>query len=91
MEPGRSYRSLEEPANYAGCHVNVALGAILLPVAALLSFLWLPWLLALLVVLCAMGLSAIVFAVGSWLGKDDPYWPEAGLTHLLDEEDYLDV
>ena len=91
MEPGRSYRSLEEPANYFGCHVTVALAAILLPVAALLTFLWLNWLASLLVVLGAMGLSAAAFAVGAWLGKDDPFWPEAGLTHLLDEEDYLDV
>jgi hypothetical protein len=91
MEPGRSYRSLEEPANYFGCHVTVALAAILLPVAALLTFLWLPWFAALACVLAALGLSAGVFAVGAWLGKSDPFWPEAGLTHLIDEEDYLDV
>lgn len=91
MEPGRSYRSLEEPANYFGCHVNVALGAILLPVATLLAFLWLHWLAALLVFLGAMGISAVIFAAGAWFGKDDPFWPDAGLVHLFDEEDYLDV
>lgn len=91
MEAGRTFKSLEEPANYFGTHVNVALAAILLPVASLLGFLWLNWLVALLVVLGAMILSATVFGIGAWLGKDDPFWPSAGLVHLLEERDYLDV
>lgn len=91
MEVGRTFRSLEEPANYFGTHVNVALMCILLPVAALLTFLWMDWLKAMLVVLGALSLSSIIFAIGAWLGKDDPYWPEAGMVHLMEEKDYLDV
>jgi hypothetical protein len=91
MEAGRTYKSLEEPANYYGTHVTVALAAILLPVASLLGFLWLDWLVAFLVVVAALTTSTGVFAVGAWLGKDDPFWPEAGLVHLLEEKDYLDV
>lgn len=91
MVAGRTYKSLEEPANYYGTHVSVALAAILLPVASLLGFLWLSWLTALLVVMGALCLSAAVFGLGAWLGRDDPFWPEAGLVHLLEEKDYLDV
>jgi hypothetical protein len=91
MKAGRTFKSLEEPANYYGTHVTVALGAILLPVASLLGFLWLDWLIAFGVVAGSLALSGAVFAIGAWLGKDDPYWPEAGLVHLLEEQDYLDV
>ena len=36
METGRTFKSLEEPPNYFGCHIQIALIAILMPVAALL-------------------------------------------------------
>lgn len=91
MEAARTYKSLEEPPNYYGTHVKVALAAILLPVASLLGFLWLNWVVALFVVLGALALSGAVFGIGAWLGRDDPFWPEAGLVHLLEEQDYLDV
>ena len=43
MEAGRTYKSLEVPPNYFGCHIHVALIAILMPVAALLGALFLVW------------------------------------------------
>ncbi|QQP94023.1 hypothetical protein IGS68_34845 (plasmid) [Skermanella sp. TT6] len=91
MEAGRTYKSLEVPPNYFGCHIHVALIAILMPVAALLGFLFLDWLTALLLVLSALGSSATVFSLGAWFGREDPYWVEGGQRHLLDEEHYLDV
>jgi len=91
METGRTFRSLEEPPNYFGCHIQIALIAILMPVAAMLGFLFLNWLVALLVVLSVLGVSAVIFGIGTWLGRGDPFWVEAGQRHLLDEEHYLDV
>jgi hypothetical protein len=91
METGRTFRSLEEPPNYYGTHVTVALGAILLPVAALVTFTFLDWFVAFLIVLLSLATSGSVFAISAYLGKDDPFWPEAGLVHLLEEKDYLDV
>ena len=91
METGRTYKSLEVPPNYFGCHIHVALIAILTPVAALLGFLFLPWLAALLLVLGALALSAAIFGIGAWLGRADPFWVEGGQRHPLDEESYLDV
>jgi hypothetical protein len=57
----------------------------------LLGFLFLNWLIALLVVVSALALSAVIFSVGTWLGRNDPFWVEGGQRHLLDEEHYLDV
>jgi hypothetical protein len=91
METGRTFKSLEEPPNYFGCHIHIALTAILMPVTALLGFLFLNWLVALLVVLSALGVSAVIFGIGAWLGRSDPFWVEGGQRHLLDEEHYLDV
>jgi hypothetical protein len=91
METGRTFKSLEVPPNYFGCHIHIALISILMPVTALLGFLFLNWLIALLVVVSALGLSAAIFAIGAWLGRADPFWVEGGQRHLLDEEHYLDV
>lgn len=91
MVVGHTYKSLEVPANYFGCHVSIALFVIVIPFAALLGFLFLNWLVALLTVLGSMALAATIFSIGAWLGTSDPFWVEAGQRHLLDEEPYLDV
>lgn len=91
METGRTFKSLEVPPNYFGCHIHVALVAILLPVASLLGFLFLNWLVATLLVMSALAISGTVFAVSAWLGSTDPFWVEGGQRQLLDEELYLDV
>lgn len=91
METGRTFKSLEEPPNYFGCHIHAAFIAILTPVVSLLGFLFLNWLVALLFLVTAMAFSATIFGVSAWLGKGDPFWVEAGQRQLLDEELYLDV
>lgn len=91
MEAGHTFKSLEEPPNYFGCHIHVALIAILMPVVALLGFLFLDWLAALLLVVVALALAALMFGIGAWLGRADPFWVEGGQQHLLEEENYLDV
>ena len=91
MEVGRTFKSLEEPPNYFGCHIVVALVAILLPVFTLLGFLFLNWIVAAMIVLSALGISGCIFAIGAWLGKNDPFWVEGGQRHLLDERNFLDV
>lgn len=91
MEIGRTFKSLEEPPNYFGCHIHVALFAILLPVASLLGFLFLHWLMAITVLVAALSMSAVIFGVSAWLGKTDPFWVEGGQRHLLDERNFLDV
>lgn len=91
MDTGRTFKSLEEPPNYFGCHIYVAFFAILMPVSSLLGFLFLHWLAAILVLLAAMAISAVIFGVSAWLGKTDPFWVEGGQRHLLDERNFLDV
>lgn len=91
MEIGRTFKSLEEPPNYFGCHYLVALISILLPVFTLLGFLFLNWLVAALLVVGALTVSGLIFAIGAWLGKADPFWVEGGQRHLLDERNFLDV
>jgi hypothetical protein len=91
MEIGRTFKSLEEPPNYFGCHISMAMLAILLPVFTLLGFLFLNWLTALLLLVGTMCVSAAIFGIGSWLGKNDPFWVEGGQRHLLDERNFLDV
>lgn len=91
MEVGRTFKSLEVPANYFGCHVQVALISILLPVFALLGFLFLHWVAASLIVLAALSISGALFGIGAWAGGQDPHWVEGGQRHLFEETDYLDV
>jgi hypothetical protein len=91
MEIGRTFKSLEVPPNYFGCHIHLALVSILMPVSTLLGFLFLPWMAASLIVLSALACSGALFGIGAWLGTKDPFWVEGGQRHLLDETDYLDV
>ncbi len=91
MEAGRTFKSLEEPPNYFGCHIHVALICIIFPVFVLLGFLFLDILPAVLMEVGALAVSGTVFGIGAWLGREDPYWVEGGQNHLLDEEPYLDV
>ena len=44
-----------------------------------------------LLVVTALAFAGVIFGIGAWLGKDDPFWVEAGQRQLLDEELYLDV
>lgn len=91
MNVGHTFRSLEEPPNYFGCHIHVALACILLPVFVLLGFLFLDLWVASLLVVGSMAFSASVFMIGAYLGRSDPYWVEGGQQHMLEEEKYLDV
>lgn len=89
----RTFKSLETPAHYFGCHASIALVALLLPVASFLSFILMPdqTLSAILIVISAIALSGAIFKVGSYLGSLDPFWVEGGFRHLTQEKDYLDV
>lgn len=91
MNVGHTFRSLEEPPNYFGCHIHVALVCIISPVFVMMGFLILDIWVAVLLVVGSMAFSASVFMIGAYLGRSDPYWVEGGQQHLLEEENYLDV
>lgn len=91
MKIGHTFRSLEEPPNYFGCHIHVALFCIILPVFMMMGFLMFDIWQSLLLVIGSMAFSSAVFVIGAYLGRSDPYWVEGGQQHLLEEENYLDV
>lgn len=91
MERGRTFKSLEVPPSYFGCHIQLALIAILMPVCASMCFLFLHWAIATVIVLFALAVSGALFRTGAVLGRVDPFWVEGGQRHLFEETDYLDV
>lgn len=87
----RSYRSLERPAEYFGCHINVGIASIIMIMASALSFAFTSFLTGLIITLAGIFLAGVLVKVGRKLSRDDPYWPDALTRQIMDGDDYLDV
>ena len=87
----RSYRSLERPAEYFGCHINIGIASIVTVMASGLSFAFAGFLNGLVIFLIGIVLAGIMIKIGRKLSREDPYWPDAFVRSLMDEDDYLDV
>lgn len=87
---GRSYRSLERPAEYFGCHINIGILAIMIVMGSPLPFLFSEFLTGLLIMLGMMFFAGILVKIGRVLSSHDPYWPDALVRHF-ETEKYLDV
>lgn len=89
---GRSYRSLERPAEYFGCHISIAIVAIIIVMGSMLSFMMAKYFsTAVLIVMGAAFFSGLLVKIGRVLSDNDPFWPDALRRHFFDQEDYLDV
>lgn len=87
---GRSYRSLERPAEYYGCHINIGILAIIVVMGCPLSFVFIDFLTGLLITLAGFFFAGVIVKVGRMLSSHDPYWPEAVVRHFYSDR-YLDV
>jgi hypothetical protein len=87
----RSYKSLERPAEYFGCHINIGIASIMTIMLSALSFAFAGFVNGLMIFLAGIFLAGIMVKIGRKLSREDPYWPDAFVRHLMDEDDYLDV
>lgn len=89
---GRSYKSLERPAEYFGCHITIGIVAIVIVMASLLSLMIAKYMTtAIMIIMCAAFVAGVLVKIGRTLSKNDPFWPDALVRHFFDQEDYLDV
>ena len=89
---GRSYRSLERPAEYFGCHISIGIAAIIIVMGSMLSFMIAKYFTTavLTVMVCAFAAGLLV-KIGRTISAHDPFWPSALSRHFFDQDDYLDV
>jgi hypothetical protein len=87
---GRSYKSLERPAEYFGCHINIGILSIIMIMGCPLSFLFTDFVTGLLITLAGIFLAGVVVKTGRMLSAHDPYWPDALIRHFYGDK-YLDV
>ncbi len=89
---GRSFRSLERPAEYFGCHISIGILAIIIVMGSMLSFMIAEYFTtAVLVVMACAFMAGVLVKIGRSLSAHDPFWPAALSRHFFDQEDYLDV
>ena len=87
---GRSYKSLERPAEYFGCHINIGILSIIMVMACPLSFLFAGILTAIFITLAGIFFAGVLVKVGRMLSAHDPFWPDALTRHYYGDK-YLDV
>lgn len=87
---GRSYKSLERPAEYFGCHINIGILSIMLIMACPLTFLVADFMTATLISFGGIFLAGGMVKIGRMLSAHDPFWPEALTRHFYSDR-YLDV
>jgi hypothetical protein len=89
---GRSYRSLERPAEYFGCHISIGITAIIIVMGSMLSFMIAKYFTtAVLIVMACALVAGLLVKIGRMISAHDPFWPTALNRHFFDQDDYLDV
>jgi hypothetical protein len=88
---GRTYKSLERPAEYFGCHISFGIASIIVAAGSLLAFAFTDFLTGFCLFLAGLALAGGMVKIGRMASKYDPFWPDAMARHFFDQEDYLDV
>lgn len=96
MRPGgewvaRSYRSLERPAEYFGCHIKVGIFSLCLLMGSWVPMVLTSFINGLIIGLIGSFFAGLVVKIGRRLSRDDPYWPDVLVRQIMDGDDYLDV
>ena len=87
---GRSYKSLERPAEYFGCHINIGILSIIVVMACPLSFLFADFLTGTLITMGGIFFAGSIVKIGRMLSANDAFWPDALVRHFFSDR-YLDV
>lgn len=96
MRPGgewvaRSYKSLERPAEYFGCHITVGIFSLCVMMGSWVPMAFVNFMTGLTIGLIGLFLSGLLVRVGRRLSREDPFWPDVLVRQIMDGDEYLDV